>query len=119
VNNPQNIGMGSVGGALEQQLLGRIGHTGPDAIQQAREAQFREDTARREAQLQEENELKKTLLIVLGILLGAFGFAQVLQLIGLIGTKRLSIPGAALALLGFALSAACFQKVFASKKEEE
>ena len=59
----------------------------------------------------------KIILIILGILLIFFGIAQVLQLMGLIGTKTFSMPGIAFAVLGFALGAACFKKVFKNTTE--
>lgn len=55
----------------------------------------------------------KAVWIVFGILCFVFAVAQVLQAAGLIGTKSFSLPGAALILLGFALSAGCFKKAFA------
>ncbi|MCL1887662.1 MAG: hypothetical protein FWF96_02170 [Kiritimatiellaeota bacterium] len=55
--------------------------------------------------------MKKIIFFILGILLCLFGFAQVLQLAGLIGTKMFTISGVGFAILGFALGAACFKKV--------
>ena len=55
----------------------------------------------------------KAVWIAFGILCFAFAVGQVLQAAGLIGTKTFSLPGAALILLGFALSAGCFKKAFA------
>jgi len=54
--------------------------------------------------------MKKAAFIILGILLCLFGFAQVLQLLGLIGTKTFSLAGIAAALIGFTLGAICFKQ---------
>ena len=65
--------------------------------------------------------MKKIGLSVLGGLLILFGIAQGLQLIGLIGTKHVSLPGIAFTVLGFALGAASLQKAFkkSSKNAED
>jgi len=52
----------------------------------------------------------KTVWIIGGVLCIFFGIAQLLQLLGLIGTKAFSLPGVAFVILGFALGAACFKK---------
>ena len=57
-------------------------------------------------------DVKKIILTVLGVLLGVFGIAQALQLMGLIGTKQFSIAGVAFTILGLALAASCFKKAF-------
>lgn len=57
-----------------------------------------------------KTDMKKITLMVLGILLGIFGIAQGLQLMGIIGTKDFSIAGVAFTILGFALAAGCFKK---------
>lgn len=56
--------------------------------------------------------MKKLFFTILGLLCGLFGVAQILQMMGLIGTKQFHIAGVALTALGFALSLKCFQKVF-------
>ena len=56
--------------------------------------------------------MKKLTLVVLGILLGIFGIAQGLQLMGAVGTKDFSIAGVAFTILGLALAAGCFKKAF-------
>ncbi len=54
----------------------------------------------------------KVLLIIGGVLFGAFGGAQVLQLMGVFGTGKFTIAGVGLAFLGAALSLACFKSAF-------
>lgn len=59
--------------------------------------------------------MKKVGLIVLGVLLGLFGFAQVLQLAGVIGTKTFSMAGVVGAVAGLGFSYVCLQKAFEKK----
>lgn len=54
----------------------------------------------------------KAVWIIVGLLCFAFAIAQLMQAMGLIGTKSFSIAGVALILLGIALGAACIKKAF-------
>ncbi len=56
----------------------------------------------------------KPVWIILGILCLAYGFAQGLQAMGLLGGHGPSIPGISFMLLGFALGISCIQKAFAT-----
>jgi uncharacterized membrane protein YuzA (DUF378 family) len=60
----------------------------------------------------------KVVMIILGVLAGLFGVAQLLQLLGVFGAG-FTIPGIAFTVLGFAVSAACFQKAFAQPRPEK
>lgn len=55
----------------------------------------------------------KTGCMIVGVLLGLFGIAQLLQLFHVIGSG-FSIAGVGLTILGFVGSFLCFQKAFAS-----
>jgi hypothetical protein len=57
----------------------------------------------------------KIVFIILGVLLGLFAVAQLLQLLGLFGAGP-SLPGVAFTLLGGALSFACFKKAMGPAK---
>lgn len=57
----------------------------------------------------------KIVWIAAGALCVLFALAQVLQLMGLIGTKSFSLVGVILVVLGFALGAGCFKKAFSEK----
>jgi hypothetical protein len=53
----------------------------------------------------------KALYIIGGVLCGLFSFAQLLQLIGLIGAG-FNVAGIGFTIIGAVLSYACFRKVF-------